>query len=106
MCDNLNTHPIASLYEAFDADEAHCLAQRWQLYYTPCNGSWLNVAEIELSVLHPQCFDRRLGDPLMLEQELAAWPQQRNFQQAAVVWRFTTPDTRMKLRCLDANPIF
>ena len=106
LCDNLNTHHIASLYEAFDADEAHRLARRLEVYYTPRNGSWLNVTEIELSVLHQQCLDRRIGDPLTLAKELAAWQQQRNLEQAGVVWRFTTQDARTKLRRLYPNPAF
>lgn len=104
LCDNLNTHHIASLYEAFDADEAHRLARRLELYYTPRNGSWLNVTEIELSVLHQQCLERRIGDPLTLAKELAAWQQQRNSEQAGIVWRFTTQDARIKLRRLYPNP--
>jgi len=106
LCDNLNTHHIASLYAAFDADEAHRLARRVELCYTPRNGSWLNVTEIELSVLHQQCLDRRIGDPLTLAKELAAWQQQRNLEQAGVVWRFTTQDARIKLRRLYPNPAF
>lgn len=104
LCDNLNTHHIASLYQAFDAEEAHRLARRLQLYYTPRNGSWLNVTEIELSVLHQQCLERRIADPDTLAKELAAWQQQRNLEQAAVVWRFTTQDARIKLRRLYPNP--
>lgn len=106
LCDNLNTHHIASLYEAFAADEAHRLARRLELSFTPRNGSWLNVAEIELSVLQQQCLDRRIGDPLTLATELAAWQQQRNSEQAAVTWRFTTADARIKLHRLYPNPAF
>jgi DDE superfamily endonuclease len=104
LCDNLNTHHIASLYEAFDADEAHRLARRLELYYTPRNGSWLNVTEIELSVLHQQCLERRIGHPLTLAKELAACQQQPNLEQPGVVWRFTTQDARIKLRRLYPNP--
>ena len=77
-----------------------------ELFYTPHNGSWLNVTEIELSVLYQQCLERRIGDPVTLEQELAAWQQQRNSEQAGVVWRFTTHDARIKLRRLYPNPAF
>ncbi len=105
LSDNLNTHHIASLYEAFPAPEAHRLARRFELYYTPRNGSWLNVAEIELSVLHEQCLKRRLGDARTLERELAAWQQQRNQDAVQVQWRFTTDDARIKLAHLYPQPI-
>lgn len=104
--DNLNTHHIASLYEAFSANEAHRLARRLELYFTPRNGSWLNITEIELSVLHQQCLKRRLGDAQTLEQELAAWQQQRNQEDSKIDWRFTTEDARIKLAHLYPNPAF
>jgi hypothetical protein len=100
VCDNLNTHTIASLYEAFPADEAHRLARRLEIHYTPRNGSWLNVAEIELSVLARQCLDRRLGSPEELAAELAPWERERNADGSRVLWRLTTDDARIKLRHL------
>lgn len=100
VCDNLNTHSIASLYEAFPAEEAHRLARRLEIHYTPRNGSWLNVAEIELSVLSRQCLNRRIGSPEELKRELAKWHEERNTNQAAVSWRLTTSDARIRLRNL------
>jgi hypothetical protein len=100
VCDNLNTHSIASLYEAFPAEEAHRLARRLKLIHTPRNGSWLNVAEIELSILARQCLDRRLGSEAEVDAECAAWEQARNAEGGQVVWRFTTEDARIKLRHL------
>jgi len=100
VCDNLNTHAIASLYEAFPAEEARRLARRLEIHHTPRNGSWLNVAEIELSVLSRQCLNRRIGSPEELHRELAAWQAERNAAKAAVQWRFTTDDARIRLRRL------
>lgn len=100
VCDNLNTHSIASLYEAFPAAEAHRLARRLEIHYTPRNGSWLNVAEIELSVLSRQCLDRRIGSESELDSECAAWQRDRNAVGCPVSWRFTTADARIKLRHL------
>jgi hypothetical protein len=100
VCDNLNTHSIASLYEAFPAAEAHRLARRLELVHTPRNGSWLNVAEIELSVLARQCLDRRIGSPEELARECAAWGRGRNAEGGRVIWKFTTEDARVKLRHL------
>jgi hypothetical protein len=100
VCDNRNTHHIASLYEAFPAEEAHRLARRLEMHYTPRNGSWLNVAEIELSVLTGQCLDRRIESPGELASECVAWESPRNAEEARVVWRFTTQDARIKLRHL------
>lgn len=100
VCDNLNTHTIASLYQAFPADEAHRLAQRLELIHTPRNGSWLNVAEIELSILARQCLDRRIDSAEELAAECAEWERTRNAQASRVVWTFTTPDARVKLRHL------
>jgi hypothetical protein len=100
VCDNLNTHHIASLYEAFPAEEAHGLAERLHLIHTPRNGSWLNVAEIELSFLSRQCLDRRLGDDQTLERELRAWNVTRNREASKVTWQFTTEQARIKLRHL------
>jgi len=100
VCDNLNTHHIASLYEAFPAAEAHRLARRLEIHYTPRNGSWLNVAEIELSVLARQCLDRRIGSREELQAEVAAWQRERNADGSRVEWRFSTEDARVKLRLL------
>jgi hypothetical protein len=100
VCDNLNTHDYASLYYAFPAEEAHRLAQRLRIVHTPRNGSWLNVAEIELSVLARQCLDRRIGSAEELDRECAAWERDRNAGGGRVVWRFTTADARVKLRHL------
>lgn len=100
VCDNLNTHDIASLYAAFPAAEAHRLRQRLEIHYTPRSGSWLNVAEIELGVLSRQCLDRRIGSAPELGHELAAWEAQRNTDASVVKWRFTTADARIRLRHL------
>jgi hypothetical protein len=100
VCDNLNTHSIASLYHAFPAAEAHRLARRLELIYTPRNGSWLNIAEIELSVLERQCLDRRIESPERLASECAAWEAARNADGSRVTWQFTTQDARVKLRHL------
>jgi len=100
VCDNLNTHGIASLYEAFPAAEAHRLARRLTIHYTPRNGSWLNVAEIELSVLQKQCLERRIGSVQELLNETAAWQRERNIAASRVRWRFTTADARTKLHRL------
>src|SRR5947208_17026669 len=100
VCDNLNTHSIASLYAAFPAEEARRLARRLEIHYTPRNGSWLNVAEIELSVLGRQCLDRRLGRAADMRAEVAAWCAERNATQTRVHWRLTTADARIRLRPL------
>jgi hypothetical protein len=100
VCDNLNTHKVASLYEAFKPQEALRLARRLELHYTPKHGSWLNVAEIELSVFTKQCLDRRIPDMPTLQQEAKAWYRKRNANQKAVDWQFTTNDARVKLKKL------
>jgi hypothetical protein len=100
VCDNLNTHDIASLYVAFSADEAHRLRQRLEIHYTPRSGSWLNVAEIELGALSRQCLDRRIGSADELAREVAAWQVARNADGSTVKWRFTTADARIRLRHL------
>ena len=97
VLDNLNTHTPASLYEAFPPAEAKRLAERLEIHYTPKHGSWLNMAEIELSVLARQCLDRRLPDRLTLAHELAAWETVRNTAAPTINWRFTTADARIKL---------
>jgi len=100
VMDNLNTHGIGSLYEAFDPETAFALAQRLEIHHTPRHGSWLNIAEIELSALTRQCLDRRIDAPALLNAELAAWQQQTNSDQRQVQWHFTTDDARVKLRHL------
>lgn len=100
VCDNLNTHTIASLYEAFEPEEARRLAERLEIHYTPKHGSWLNVAEIELSVFTKQCLDRRIPDMATLQQEAKAWYRKRNANQKGVHWQFTTEDARVKLKRL------
>jgi uncharacterized small protein (DUF1192 family) len=94
--DNLNTHKPASLYEAFPAEEARRLVERFEWHYTPKHGSWLNMAEIELSVLSTQCLDRRIPDKAMLTEEVAAWEAERNRRQAKADWQFTTADARVE----------
>ncbi len=100
VMDNLNTHTIGSLYEAFAPEEARRIARKLEIHYTPKHGSWLNVAEIELSVLSRQCLDRRIGDRATLERELETWTAARNASSAKVIWRFTTADARIKLHRL------
>jgi DDE superfamily endonuclease len=100
VCDNLNTHTVAALYEAFPAERARALARRLDVHYTPVHGSWLNVAEIELSVLARQCLGRRIGSAEELKREVAAWVAERNAAKCRVEWRFTTADARTKLRHL------
>jgi hypothetical protein len=100
VMDNLNTHSLGSLYEAFEPDEAQRIADRLALHYTPKHGSWLNMAEIELSVLARQCLDRRIPDAALLKRSVAAWQSRRNQAQAKVDWQFTTTDARIKLKRL------
>jgi hypothetical protein len=100
VMDHLNTHSPASLYEAFPPIEAKRLADKLEIHYTPKHGSWLNMAEIELSVLQRQCLDRRLGDRATMEREVAAWVAARNTTAATIDWRFTTDDARIKLKRL------
>lgn len=100
VMDNLNTHGIGSLYEAFDPAKAFALAQRLEIHHTPKHGSWLNIAEIELSALTGQCLDRRIDDLDVLNTELGAWQQRTNADQRQVDWQFTTADARIKLRRL------
>jgi hypothetical protein len=95
--DNLNTHRRASLYEAFTPDEAKRIADRFNWHYTPKHGSWLNIAECELSVLARQCLDRRIPDQAALEAQVIAWTQNRNNAQDKTKWHFTTEDARTKL---------
>jgi hypothetical protein len=98
--DNLNTHGPASFYEAYAPAEARRLAERFEFHYTPKHGSWLNMAEIELSVLGRQCLDQRIPDAARLEAEVAAWVAQRNGAGASIDWQFTTADARIKLKHL------
>jgi hypothetical protein len=100
VMDNLNTHGGASLYEAFAPDEARRLLDRLEFHYTPKHGSWLNVAEIELSILSRQCLDRRIEDAPKLMSEIAAWQADRNHRATKVKWQFATKDARIKLRKL------
>ena len=100
VMDNLNTHTIASLYEAFEPGKAFALAQRLEIHHTPKHGSWLNIAEIELSALTRQCLDRRIEDLDTLGTELTAWQHHTNADQRQVDWHFTTTDARTKLRHL------
>jgi hypothetical protein len=100
VVDNLNTHNFSSLYEAFCAVEARELAKRLEIHYTPKHGSWLNIAEVELSVLSRQCLDRRIDQLDMLNVELSVWEKNRNGSQKGVDWQFTTSDARIKLKKL------
>lgn len=98
--DNLNTHSPASLYKAFEPSQAQRILQKLEFCYTPKHGSWLNMAEIELSVLARQCLARRIPDFETLQQEVAAWQNQRNEEETWIDWRFTTQDARIKLHRL------
>jgi DDE superfamily endonuclease len=100
MEDNLSTHKPASLYEAFPAAEARRLVERFEWHYTPKHGSWLNMAESELSVLSGQCLDRRIPDKQTLTEEIAAWEDSRNKKHVKADWQFTTADARVKLKRL------
>lgn len=100
VLDNLNTHSPASFYLAFEPEEAHRLSKRFEFHFTPKHGSWLNMAEIELSVLGRQCLNRRLPSREQMDREVRAWTDERNAQVVKVQWRFTTADARIKLRHL------
>ena len=100
VLDQLNTHTVASLYEAFAPREAKRLADRLEIHYTPKHGSWLNMAEIEFSVLVRQCLGRRLADTEALRRRSAAWEARRNAAGSRIDWRFTTADARIKLKHL------
>lgn len=100
VMDNLNTHTPASLYQTFPPAEAKRLADRLEIHYTPKHGSWLNIAEIELSALARQCLNQRIADQTMLQAHLGAWQDPRNRRLAAVDWHFTTTDARVKLKHL------
>jgi hypothetical protein len=98
--DNLNTHSPASLYATFEPEEAKRIWDKLEFHHTPKHGSWLNMAEIELSILSRQCLDRRIADQETLRAEVAAWELERNSSSATVNWRFTTADARIKLKHL------
>ena len=100
VMDNLNTHKPASLYEAFEPAEARRLIEKLEIHYTPKHGSWLNMAETELSVMTKQCLDRRIPDVATLRREIAAWERHRNKARSKIKWQFTTHDARIKLRKL------
>ncbi len=100
VMDNLNTHSLSSLYEAFSPKTARRLAKRLEIHYTPKHGSWLNIAEIELSVMTSQCLNRRISDITSLNKQISAWASGRNFIQKGVEWQFSTNDARIKLKHL------
>jgi hypothetical protein len=100
VSDNLNTHKPAALYEAFAPAEARRILEKLEWHYTPKHGSWLDMAEIELSVLQRQCLDRRIPDQETLKREIAAWECERNQHAVKANWRFTTEDARIKLKKL------
>ena len=100
VMDNLNTHKLSSLYEAFEPSEARRIAERLEIHYTPKHGSWLNMAEIEIGVLARQCLERRIPDRETLRGEVETWQKSRNRDAVRVNWRFTTEDARIRLRSL------
>jgi len=104
IVDNLNTHVIASLYKAFPAKKARELAKRLEIHYTPKHGSWLNIAEISISILTKQCIDRRIPCMDTLNREITAWETAYNSKHKTINWQFTTEDARVKLRRL--YPVF
>ena len=103
VMDNLNTHGIASFYETFEPQEARRLAERLDVHYTPKHGSWLNMAEIDLSVLKGQCLNRRIPDMATMKTEVATWENDRNNDTKKINWQFTTSDARVKLKRLYPN---
>ena len=98
VLDNLNIHKFGSLYEAFELSEARRVARRLELHHTPKHGSWLNMAEIELSIFSKQCLRRRIGDEQTLRREIGSLERERNDSKAVIDWHFTTEDARTKLR--------
>lgn len=100
VLDNLNTHNGSAFYEAFSPDEARRLCQRFEFHYTPKHGSWLNMAETELSILSRQCLDRRIADQKTVKKQIAAWEKERNEKYSTIHWKFTTKDARIKLERL------
>jgi transposase len=97
VMDNLNTHGIGSLYEAFAPEEAARIARKLEIHYTPKHGSWLNMAESELSILARQCLSQRIPDREQLRREVSAWQRERNQAETRMIWRFTTEDARIRL---------
>ena len=104
VCDNLNTHDIASLYHTFDAQTAGRLRRRLRLVHTPKNGSWLNMAEIELSILSRQCLSQRFANANEMDASIHTWETTRNATRAGTHWQFTTPNARIKLKTLYPLP--
>ena len=104
VCDNLNTHDIGSLYHTFDAETAGRLRRRLRIVHTPKNGSWLNMAEIELSILSRQCLQQRFASADEMDAAIQSWDRRRNQQHAGTNWRFTTNDARIKLKSLYPLP--
>jgi DDE superfamily endonuclease len=100
VMDNLNTHKAASLYEAFPPSEARRLIEKLEIHYTPKHGSWLDMAETELSILTKQCLDRRIPDTKTLVREITSWQAQRNAAKAKIDWQFTNDKARIKLKRL------
>ena len=100
VMDNLNTHSAASLYQTFEPQEARRLVERLEIHYTPKHGSWLNMAEIELSALNGQCLDRRIPDMHTMREHVAAWENDRNNRQSKIIWQFSTKEARIKLNRL------
>ncbi len=100
VMDNLNTHKLGSLYEAFEPAQARRIAERLEIHYTPKHGSWLDMAEIEIGVMARQCLNRRLPDQQTLKREINAWQNVRNHKAIRADWRFTTEDARIKLKSL------
>ena len=103
VMDNLNTHTISSLYETFPPDVALQLAKRLEIHFTPKHGSWLNIAEIELSAMTMQCLQRRLASIEILQTQISAWETERNSKEKTVDWQFTTENARIKLKSLYPN---
>ena len=100
VMDNLNTHSPASLYEAFEPEEARRISRKLEIHYTPKHGSWLNMAEVEIAVLSRQCLNRRIDDIEKLKRETAAWESKRNDKGVTIEWQFTTTNARTKLKRL------
>jgi len=98
MLDNLNTHQLGALYKAFPPEEARRIARKLEIHYTPKHGSWLNMAEIELSVLTSQCLGRRIPDARHLQRQINAWQGERNSRAATTNWKFTLQQARFKLK--------
>jgi len=98
--DNLNTHSPAAFYEAFSPQQARYLTKKLEFHYTPEHSSWLNMAEVEISILTEQCLDRRMGSQVIVANEIGAWESERNAARATIDWRFTIPNARDKLEKL------